>query len=288
MDTGGGMVDVDTLTLLAEGGQARVYHYGDDRVLRVMRNAADAVMLKNEIAVIGELRRAGVAVPEVYGYMEIEGKPAAVSEKIKGRSLMEYLHPLGIVGMGRRLGEMHLRLAKAAADVPLQGGKNRSRYMIGQSEVLDDTRKKFVYSLIDALPEGSDLCHGDFHPGNILREGERDYIIDWVGVHRGDILSDAANTYLLMTTIPRAPGVSPMQYRAMRLMGPLLVRGYMGAIRRGYPFDRGVFSRWVVVKAAERTVHGLPGEKGRLVAFVGTCCDLKQRGVPPEKWVRKL
>ena len=282
------MIDQANLTLLAEGAQAEVFHYGDDKVLRVMRSADDKEMLLNEIAVIGELREAGVPVPEAYEYAEVGGRPAVIGEKIQGENLMAYLNPFGAMGIGRALGDMHLRLSHAAPEVTLPLGRDRARHIIGQSELLDDDLMSFVFSLIDGLEEGTDLCHGDFHPGNILRQDDRDFIIDWVGVYRGDILSDAANTYLLIRTIPRPPGLGSVQYAFMRLMGPLLVRGYLGAVRKGHPFDWGIFSRWLVIKAAERTVHGMSGEKERLAAFIGTCYELRKRGVPPEKWYRQL
>ena len=284
------MIELGKLTLLAEGAQARVYHYGDDKVLRVMRRPEDETLLKNEIAVIGALRDAGVLVPKTYEYMQIGDHPAAMSEKIKGISLMEYLnrHPLGVVQVGRWLGERHLQLAGAASEVTLQPGRERSRYIVGQSEWLDESRMDFVLSLIDGLPDGSDLCHGDFHPGNILRQGDQNYIIDWVGVYRGDLLSDAANTYLLMNNTPKPPGVGPVRYARMGMTGPLLSRGYMGALRKGRPMDMGVFSQWLVIKAAERTVYGLSGEKERLAAFIETCRDLHQKGVPPDRWYKRL
>ena len=284
------MVDLNNLTLLAEGAQARVYHYGDDKVLRVIRCSEDETLVKNEIAVIGALRGAGVLVPKTYEYMQIGDHPAIMSEKIKGISLMEYLnrHLLRIVQVGRWLGELHLQLAAAASEVALQPGRARARYIVNQSEWLDESRMDFVLSLIDGLPDGSDLCHGDFHPGNILRQGDQNYIIDWVGVNRGDLLSDAANTYLLMNNTPILPGVGSVRFALMRLMGPLLSRGYMGALGRGRPIDTGVFSQWLVVKAAERTVHGTPGEKERLAAFICTCYDLHKKGVPPERWYKEL
>ena len=282
------MVELSELTLLAEGAQAEVFHYGDDRVLRVMRRPEDETLLKNEMAVIDDLREAGVPVPQVYEYMEVGGRPAVVAEKIKGESLMAHVNLLGVVRMGRVLGETHLRLSTAAPDVSLPTGRDRARHIIVQSEWLDERDKDFVLSLINSLPDGSDLCHGDFHPGNILRQGDQNYIIDWVGVYRGELISDAANTYLLMNNTPKPPGVGPVLFTLMRLTGPLLSRGYMGALRKGRPMDMGVFSQWLVIKAVERTVYGLPGEKERLAAFIRTCRDLHQKGVPPDTWYKKL
>jgi hypothetical protein len=34
------------------------------------------------------------------------------------------------------------------------------------------------------------------------------------------------------------------------------------------PFSPATFSKWVLIKAAERTYYGLPSEKGRLQTFI--------------------
>lgn len=78
------MIDLNKLALLAEGAQAQVYHYGDDKVLRVMRSTGGEALLKHQIAVSGVLRDAGVPVPKVYEYVKVERRPAVVMEKIKG------------------------------------------------------------------------------------------------------------------------------------------------------------------------------------------------------------
>ena len=37
----------------------------------------------------------------------------------------------------------------------------------------------FALEKLDALPDGDRLCHGDFHPGNILLGGDGPAVIDW-------------------------------------------------------------------------------------------------------------
>jgi len=279
------MVELSKLALLARGGQADIYEYGAGKVLRVLRGARDRDLLKNEMAVMKELRDS-VDVPEVYEYMEIEGRPAAVVERIDGHSMMDDLRLTTIVRVPRELAAMHLRIGetRVAYDLPAQ----RSNVLIEQSAHLSRELKDFAYELIAELPKGEDLCHGDFHPGNILRCGAKDYIIDWFGVYRGDILSDVAHSYLLMRNVPRLPHLTDLQFRLMKLAGKYLSGRYVGAIRRLHPFDWGIFSKWLAVKAAERTLSGLPSQKERLASFIRTCYEMRKKGIPPEKWYRKL
>jgi aminoglycoside phosphotransferase (APT) family kinase protein len=51
-------------------------------------------------------------------------------------------------------------------------------------------------------PEHPVLCHGDFHPLNILiQEGKVTGVLDWPGFHIADAVMDVANTVVL-TTMP--------------------------------------------------------------------------------------
>ena len=136
-------MDLKDLRIIAQGDQAQIYEYGTDKVLRVLRNPEDEPLLQHEIEVMRALQNSGVSVPEVYGSLTVDGRPAVIVQRIYGVSMLD-----------------------------------------------DDA-----------------LCHGDFHPGNILKAGGRYYIIDWFGVYQGDILSDAAHTVMLLKNAPRVPGV---------------------------------------------------------------------------------
>ena len=48
--------------------------------------------------------------------------------------------------------------------------------------------------MIDKLADGDTLCHGDFHPGNILLSGDGAFIIDFMNVCCGNYLYDVART----------------------------------------------------------------------------------------------
>ena len=74
--------------------------------------------------------------------------------------------------------------------------KNRLRPLISSNARLDDHQKGKLLALLDELPDGDALCHGDFHGGNILWDDGRYVIIDWVEVSTGCALGDACRTYL--------------------------------------------------------------------------------------------
>ena len=276
------MESLTNLRLLAQGGQALIYEYGEGRVLRVLRNPDDAELLQYEIAITKALLGSDVSVPEVYESLTVDGKPAVAVQRIPGISMLAYMkaHPLKLKTLAHTLAELHI--AVSAAHVPgLKPARGRARVLTDKSAVLSLEDKAFVQQLIEALPDGEALCHGDFHPGNILMHDGKHYIIDWFGAYQGDMLSDAAHTYLILKNVPRFPGVSALAHVVMKLSGVMLAHAYLRSLRGLTDVDMGQFSRWLAVKAAERSFYGMPAEKPLLVRFIEKC---RQHQSEPASW----
>lgn len=278
------------LKMIAQGGQAEIYDIGDNKLLRVLINPNDEKFLKNEMETMNELKKSGICVPEVYEYLKVDNRPALVIEKISGDSLLIYLmkHPFKIKKEIQSFAALHVEISKISPINNLYKSKVRAKYLIERSDLPDTELKNFVLNLLDDLPEGNSICHGDFHPGNILRSGDKNYIIDWFGAYSGNILCDAAHTYILMKNVPRLPGASNSKYKIMKFMGNMLASEYINTFYKLYKFNWGEFSKWMVVMAAERTNYGMQSEKPALVKFIRCCCERSNNGVSAEKWYKKF
>jgi len=60
--------------------------------------------------------------------------------------------------------------------------------------------------ILENLKDGDTLCHGDFHPDNILISNGQAMVIDFMNVCHGDYLYDVARTVFLVqyTPVPAA------------------------------------------------------------------------------------
>jgi len=63
---------------------------------------------------------------------------------------------------------------------------------------MNNDDKTFLYKYIKKLPEGNNLCHGDFHPENVLFENDEYYVIDWMTGMQGNIAADVARTEMII------------------------------------------------------------------------------------------
>ena len=60
------------------------------------------------------------------------------------------------------------------------------------------------------MPDGNRLCHGDFHPGNILVTKHGPIIIDWMTASKGTACGDVARTSVILEAA-QAPEGTPMR-----------------------------------------------------------------------------
>jgi aminoglycoside phosphotransferase (APT) family kinase protein len=90
------------------------------------------------------------------------------------------------------------------------------------------------------------ICHGDFHPGNLLVEGDNVSVIDWTVGGIGDRHGDIARTAWLLRL-----GAVMTENRAervvLRALASRLSRAYLSRYRRELPVDAARLRLWTPV-----------------------------------------
>ena len=266
-------VRVSDLELIARGGQSDIYAFGEGRVLRVARRERDYDRLRYEFRVYAYLGQRQAPVPRAFDLLDADGAPAISMERISGATMMDRIrkNPLGAKKVARELARLHAGILQFGADPPIYDCKETARFCVSRSDLLPEGAKACILSVVDQLPEGRNLCHGDFHPGNIIRMNDKDVIIDWSAASRGDFHADVAHTYLLLKNVARVPHIGRIMHALQKRIGSAVASTYLQSMGREMRVDVGLLSRWLLVKAAERTYYGLPSEKARLVQFITDC-----------------
>lgn len=280
------MMELSNLKLLAQGGQAEIYELDKDKVIRVLRNINDEEHLKLEMSIMNSLKEKGKNVPKVYEYLKIEGRPSIIIERLYGDSMLDGIRkkPLQLLKQAEKLGKLHIEVAASAVGLDVVSINDRAAHLIPTSKKLDHEHEKFVLDILSELPRGNDICHGDFHPGNIIITRGQYYVIDWFGVTSGEKLSDIAHTYLLLRNTPQIPGINSFQNFVIGCSGSIISSRYLKICKKLYPFDWSEFSKWMVVRAAERLCYGMPSEKETLIKFIKECKEAQVSGIKPSSW----
>jgi aminoglycoside phosphotransferase (APT) family kinase protein len=252
---------------LAEGREAEIFAWNETTVLRLFRTARSAEALAREAAAMTAARAAGPIAPAVRGTIEVGGRQGLLIERVDGPDLFATIarRPWTIVAAGRMLGEIHARLHEVEAP-SLQSTKERLTRNIAARETMPASILQTALSVLDGLPDGDRLCHGDLHPGNILMSPSGPIVVDWPNATRGDPTADVARTLALLQ-VARLPTEAPRATRLADRVGRRSLRAaYLRAYRRARGLDRALLDRWLLVALVDRLAEGIPGEREVILA----------------------
>jgi Ser/Thr protein kinase RdoA (MazF antagonist) len=101
-------------------------------------------------------------------------------------------------------------------------------------------------------PEILSVCHGDFHPGNLLfKDGKIQAVLDWSLFLLGDSAMDVANTIFLITI--------PSKLLSPDLDTKRIIEMYLKAYRKTRPLDETNIAYYVTVRSVRSLIDGARG-----------------------------
>lgn len=256
--------------LVAEGWTAELFTLGDDRILKLFREGWAPIAADREAAHARLAHAAGVPTPAVVDVVRIGDRVGVVFERTDGPTMLEAMaegsrEPSALA---EQLATLHADLH--ARDAPaLPPLRRYLRACVARARRLTDAVRAAVLATLDSLPDGHAICHGDFHPGNVILTAAGPVIIDWLQAARGDPLADVARTSLLLACAEPPEHLPPPARTAIASARPALHAAYLRRYAELRPVSREQLSAWTLPVAAARLSHNLPtAESERLLSLV--------------------
>ena len=255
--------------LIGQGRTAEVFEWDEDKILKLYRIGLPKMMIEKEYEISGIICKQLSLVPKVYEIIEIDNRNGIIYEKINGITMMKVIasKPWRVKKEAQRLAELH-KFIQQKVNFKLPSCKKRLKDNISKVELLQDNVKTILYKYIDELEEDNILCHGDFHPDNIIITPNGEVIIDWMTATQGNPLADIARTSVMFKF-----GVVPIKtYMEKQIVNFIRNKFYLEYIKH-YINITGVkieqIEKWELPVAAARLTEWLPeSEKKNLLEFV--------------------
>ncbi len=261
---------MSALERIGIGRTAEVFAYGDGRILKLLRPGFPEQMVEEEAEVARIVDLAGLAAPHFFGTVTLDGRPGLVYERIQGGVMLDQLtsRPWRSDHLAKQFAALHASMRDTAA-AGLPAAKDGYRHAIGRAAgILGKQRAAFALERIDALQDGSSLCHGDMHPGNVMMAGAGPVVIDWMSARSGPAEADIARTLFLLAG-SNVPGTYPRLQRAV--IGAVRRRFanvYLTAYRRRRPVDIEQLEAWRLPVLAARLAEGIEAENDMLLTRI--------------------
>jgi Ser/Thr protein kinase RdoA (MazF antagonist) len=255
---------------LGEGRTAEVFEWGEGKILKLYRDSFPREWARHEAEVSRAVHAAGLPAPAISYFVDVDGRAGFVSERVDGRSLRDQLvaAPWRAGWGGRILARLHRDVHGRTIPGRLPGLREKiANAVAGAGKVLGPEESRILAGLLE-LPDGEAVCHYDFHPDNVLGEGEALRIIDWSNACSGPPAADVARTLLLLRS-PYLPDDFPAALRPV--VGGLkgwVAAAYVAEYRRLSGLRQDEIDAWMPFLAAARLWEEVPGEREWLLGIV--------------------
>ena len=250
---------------IALGRTAEIYAWQGSQVLKLFFDWYGLENIKYEQRIAQAVQASGLPVPAVGDILSVNDRYGVVFQRANGSTMNDMLKskPWRMHHYARQMAALHVKLHTSTiqADIPYQ--RQRLVDKIHDAAVLPGPLRSKALAALETMPDGDRLCHGDFHPGNILLTPQQEMIIDWTDATRGNPLSDLARTTILIRGAAETSQTGNLFEKAF-------VKGFFGEYIRHYfkllPGGMQEYQRWLPIVSAARLSENIPELEKWLIA----------------------
>ncbi|AIW85070.1 aminoglycoside phosphotransferase family protein [Bacillus mycoides] len=184
---------------IAKGNTAGIY-LCDNKVVKLFKEYLPNTESLYEARKQKYAYSCGLHVPKVFEVTEIQGRQAIIMEYVEGESVGELL--LNNLSKAEYFISICVSIqqkihAISVSSDEIEPMEERLYRQINSVHDLDEKQKGNILKKLDSITFEPRVCHGDFHPFNVIMSNGDVNIIDWVDASSGDIRADVFRTYLL-------------------------------------------------------------------------------------------
>jgi uncharacterized protein (TIGR02172 family) len=257
---------------ISSGRTAEIYHWDQEHVLKLFYDWVALESIENEARIACTIYQSGLPVPAMGETVHVNNRAGLIYQRIYGDSMYKAAQrkPWNVIRYLRRSAELQAEIHSHSISVGLPSQRQILERQIRQAVGLPRHLRAKALAALDAMPDGNQLCHGDFWGGNILMSARGEVIIDWNRASYGNPLADLARTtnaamaFLKTNQVRRAflsYGKSKTSQVKNSLFRTVVKITYPMYLRRYFQLRPGgeeEYRRWLPIIAAARLVDEIP------------------------------
>ncbi len=235
---------------IAYGRTAEIYAWDEGYILKLFYDWFGRESIEYEAKMGRAVHSSGLPVPAVGEIVQVNGRTGLIYERFEGVALWELMpqKPWTIVRYARRMAALHVEMHAnpLAMDIPDQ--RPRLVQKLKGAQALPEALRAKTLAALETMPDGAVICHGDFHPGNVLALPQGEVVIDWIDATRGNALADLARSSIIALGAAASSQTSGVEKLFVRLFHSFYLRHYFALL----PGGREAYGRWLPIVAAAR------------------------------------
>ncbi len=241
---------------IALGRTAEVYAWEDGWVLKLFHDWFPEEAVRTEARLARAVQASGLHVPAVGEILEIGDRLGLPYQRVHGSSILELVRakPWTLPRFSRLLAELQAGMHDSDTVTGLPPQRQRLENKIHHAQGLSPELKAAALEALAAMPQGAQLCHGDFHFDNVLMTADGPVVIDWIDATLGRPLADVARSSVIILGI-LAPGSAANWVE--KVMVSWHHRIYLRHYFRLRPGREEEYRAWRPIVAAARMSEGI-------------------------------
>lgn len=250
------------MNLIGQGRTADIFEYQEDKIIKLYKKDFPKNAINQEFLISNFTYSLGIPTPQPFELKDLNGRHGIIFQRISGLSLLKMMSmkPWSIHKHSRTLATLHSELHTHDAGGELRKQKIIISENIKATPLLTEEEKEKIINYLVSLPDDNKLCHGDFHPDNVLFDGDH-WIVDWMTGMSGNPAGDVARSVLLFS-FGSMPEGTPKTIKSVvnfmrNKMKAEYIKKYLDITRISY----SEIDNWILPIAAARIVEWIPKEE---------------------------
>lgn len=254
------------LSLIGFGRTAEVYSWGKDQILKLYRPEMPREWIAHEARVGRIVAETGLPVPSVGDVIELAGRLGIIYECIAGPSMLDELvrRPWTLFRSARQFAEVHAAM-HACQRPELPSLRDSLTRAVQYAPTLPEATRRQVLAALLRLPDGDAICHGDYHPDNLISSPRGAIVIDWMTGTHGNPAADVARTVLLFRVAVLPEGMPATKRIMTAVIRRSFLVAYLRVYRRLHPISDAEIAMWIPILAAARLNERISAEEAALL-----------------------
>lgn len=260
---------ISNFKMITQGNTAEVYSYDENKILKLFRQDMPKEAIFSEYEKVSKIQLALKNVPKVYEIVFYKNRYGIIYERVTGIDMIKIMlsKPHKMNFYARNLAHYHKTLLNNCLDIGISV-KQKLNTEIDLADDLSKANKKTIKDYLNDLPDGNNLCHFDFHPGNVMMDNNKPVIIDFMTACMGDPNADVARTYILLK-YGELPHANFFVRKLVQIFKKHIGKIYYQEYKKITGVSNHDIEKWILPIAAARLMEWIPdAEKENLLKVI--------------------
>lgn len=245
-----------------------IYEYGDNQQVKLYKDSVNRSMIEEEYQLSKVIQDKFSLVVEIKDLVEVEDRLGIVIDKSEAESLLFKLEndPLKLEALGKTFAEVHVALHQTTG-LDIRSQETFFLDHINKCQYLSQDVKENLIAGLKDLPDGQNLCHGNYHLNNVLIN-DHYHVMDFDKAYKGHPMSDVAKACIILDVPRQLDGATHFFNEELIKLKQKMMQVYLDSYKSLATYDEDILAQFLRYAAVVRLNENIEIEREWLLNII--------------------